>query len=247
MPSRSPYVDQIEEKKCNCPVSTSVSWGETATEFGSRVVRVANGNSLIGQQGVSEMNYKNKYIFNHSHFYFFLTIFSTHVCVCVCVYTNVHTPWSDDLRKSVLSFHHLCPEDWVHVVWLGGKRLCLLNLFANPLKPDCVPGSLWENSLSEKQWLHMAFQKTSHLEPIPTERNCVRIKFPSTCLLLRQLCDQLASLYSPSLYNVSVMVSNHTLPIFPSYPMLRREYSLSFLVLWKSRFCLCRGNWLVCS
>lgn len=64
----------------------------------------------------------------------------------------------------------------------------------------------------------MAFQKTSHLESTPAERNYVRIKFPSTCLLLRQLCDQLASLYSPSLYNVSVMVSNHTLPHFPIIP-----------------------------
>lgn len=64
----------------------------------------------------------------------------------------------------------------------------------------------------------MAFQKTSHLESTPAERNYVRIKFPSTCLLLRQLCDQLASLYSPSLYNVSVMVSNHTLLHFPIIP-----------------------------
>lgn len=57
------------------------------------------------------------------------------VCVCVCTHTCVVTPmWKPegDFWVLILSFHHVCPQDWAQVVRPGGKHVYLLGHLTCP-------------------------------------------------------------------------------------------------------------------
>lgn len=58
----------------------------------------------------------------HVYFYLVVCIVCAHVTLCVCV-------WSEDnLQKSILSFHHMDPEDQTLVARLDSTHLSSPNL-----------------------------------------------------------------------------------------------------------------------